>query len=210
MNADSTQWERIFQRDGHVYPEPVPTVIRFTDMLIAQGSHSVLDLGCGTGRHTVHMAQRGLTATGMDNSPTALRLSSEWLNREHLKADLLLADMRCPFPFNDRSFDAVLSVQVIHHARLATVIGTADEITRVTRPGGLVLLSVPLRKAVEEDASEFVEIETNTIVPSDGDEKGLPHHLFSPDEFRGIFPEFEVVDLSIVIDKIIVLTAIKK
>lgn len=210
MNLEPTQWEMIFRRDGHVYPEPVPTVIRFAEMLAERGLHSVLDLGCGNGRHTVYAAQKGFRATGMDNSPTALRLSHEWLTRERLKADLALADMRYPFPFMERSFDAVISVQVIHHARLATVIGTANEITRITRPGGLILLSVPLRKAVEEDALQHEEVEPNTLIPLDGDEKGLPHHLFSPDEFRGIFPEFNVIDLSIVIEKIIVLTAIKK
>ena len=81
------------------------------------------------------------------------------------------------------------------------------EIADAVKVADFVMILVPdeLMAAVYHE-----EIEPNTLIPLDGDEKGLPHHLFSLDEFRGIFPEFDVIDLSIVIEKIIVLTAIKK
>jgi hypothetical protein len=104
----------------------------------------------------------------------------------------------------------VLSTQVIHHALLATVIATAQEIQRVVCSGGVILISVPARKAIEEDAPAHNEIEPNTFVPTNGSEKGLPHHLFTPDEFRTIFPRFEVLDLQVIDDRIIALTALKR
>ena len=209
MNMETGQWEQIFRREGHVFPEPAPLVIRFADLLKEQGARSILDIGCGTGRHTILMAQRGMISAGLDESPTALRLAHEWLRRERLDADLILADMRQTLPFESDSFDAVLSTQVIHHALLRTVIGTAREIQRIVRTGGHILISVPARKAIAEDAPEHDEIEPNTFVPTSGSEKGLPHHLFTPDEFRGIFPEFTVSDLRVVQDRIIALTASK-
>jgi len=209
MHLETDQWEKIFQRDGHVFPEPAPLVIRFADLLKERGAKSILDIGCGTGRHLLHMVRNGLRTTGLDNAPTALKLTHEWLKKEQLGANLLLADMRQPLPFGSDSFDAVLSTQVIHHARLATLIGTAREIERIVRKGGCILVSVPARKAIAEDAPAHNEIEPNTYVPTSGSEKGLPHHLFTPDEFRDIFPQFEVFDLRVIDDRIIALTALK-
>lgn len=208
MNTDPSPWELIFQEGGYQYPEPRPQVVRFTEALKARGLTDVLDLGCGRGRHVVHMAAQGLRVSGLDNAPTALKLTRQGLETERLRADLLLADMRQPLPFANDSFDAVLSTQVIHHALLATVLRTAHEIQRIVRRGGMVLVSVPARKAIQEDAPHE-EIEPNTFVPLGGPEMGLPHHLFAPDEFRGIFPQFEALDLQVFDERIIALMAHK-
>ena len=210
MPAEPSQWEQIFRSAGHVLPEPAARVIQFAEKLRARGARSILDLGCGSGRHVVHMSKIGLRVTGLDNAPTALKLTREWLQQEQLESNLILADMRQPLPFGNDSFDAVLSTQVIHHALLATVIATAQEIQRVVCSGGVVLISVPARKAIEEDAPAHNEIEQNTFVPTSGGEKGLPHHLFTPDEFRLLFPQFEVLDLQVIDNRIIALTASKR
>lgn len=209
MDSEPSQWEKIFRRDGYVFPEARPLVMHFADALIERNLVSALDLGCGTGCHVVHMAQKELRVTGLDNAPTALKLAKEWLNRERLDASLVLSDMRQPLPFRNDSFDAVLSTQVIHHARLAVVTQTASEIQRIVCQGGMILISVPTRKAIAEDAPQHHEIEPNTFVPTTGSEKGLPHHLFSPEELRGIFPQFKVLDLRVIDERIIALTALK-
>ena len=209
MDSEPTQWEKIFRQDGRVFPEPRPRVVRFTELLLELGLHTVLDLGCGTGRHVIHMAAKGLRVSGSDNAPTALKLTRQWLKEAGLTADLVLSDMRQPMPFKDNSFDALLSAQVIHHALLATVLDTAREIERVVRRDGLILVSVPTRKAISEDAPEHEEIEPNTFVPKSGTEAGLPHHLFSPDEFPRIFPRFKVMDLQVHDDRVMVFQGIR-
>ena len=210
MNSESTQWEKILKKDGYQCPEPRPPVVHFTKMLKEHDLTSVLDLGCGRGRHVLHMAQQGLRVSGIDNAPTALKLTKQLMDMEQLSADMILADMRQPLPFGDGSFDAVLSTQVIHHALLATVIQTANEIQRIVRTGGMILISVPAWKAIEEDSPQPNEIEPHTFIPTSGDEVGLPHHLFTPEEFRDIFSQFEVIDLQVIEDRIIALNAQKR
>jgi SAM-dependent methyltransferase len=209
MDSEPSQWEKIFQRDGRVFADVPPPVRQFADTLIKRGPISVLDLGCGTGRHIVHMAQKGLYVTGLDNAPTALQLAGEWLKKERLDANLVLSDMRQPLPFGSESFDAVLSTQVIHHALLADVRGTAREIQRIVCRGGMILVSVPTRKAIAEDAPQHIEIEPDTFIPTTGDEQGLPHHLFAPEELQDIFPQFETLALRVIDNRIITLTALK-
>jgi SAM-dependent methyltransferase len=209
MSMEPSQWEQIFMHAGHVFPAPAPRVIQFAERLKEHGVRSVLDLGCGSGRHVVHMTYEGFHVTGLDSAPTGLKLTREWLQREHLEADLLLADMRQPLPFKDESFEAVVSTQVIHHALLATVLATAQEIQRVICRRGIILISVPAHREIAMEGEASIEIEPHTFVPVSGSEKGLPHHLFTPDEFRAIFPQFQVVDLQIIDDRIIALTASK-
>lgn len=209
MDSEPSPWEKIFRQAGRVFPAPRPRVVRFTELLLELGLHTVLDLGCGTGRHVIHMAGKGLRVCGSDNAPTALKLTRQWLMDEGLTADLVLSDMRQPMPFKDNSFDALLSTQVIHHALLAAVLGTAREIERILRRDGLILVSVPTRKAITEDAPEHEEIEPDTFVPTSGTEAGLPHHLFTPEEFQRIFPRFKGMDLQVYDDRVMVLQAIR-
>ena len=209
MQPQANQWEEIFKNAGHVLPEPTPLLIQFARYLREKGAQRVLDLGCGSGRHVVHLENNGFHAVGLDYAPTGLKLTHAWLQKEHLEADLLLADMRQPLPFCSDSFDAVISTQVIHHARLVSVLATAIEIQRLVCPGGMILITVPARREIAMDGQDSEEIEPNTFIPTSGSEKGLPHHLFTPDEFQAIFPQCEVQDLRMIDDRIIALTASK-
>jgi SAM-dependent methyltransferase len=53
----------------------------------------VLDLGCGTGRHLVHLAGRGYGVTGVDMSAEMLRLAAKKLDRCGLSARLVRGDI---------------------------------------------------------------------------------------------------------------------
>ena len=190
-------WEDVYQRDGHVFTETQSVVSDFAGLLERYGKTGTrfLDVGCGNGRHLVFFSRLGYHVTGLDSAPSAIRLANEWLQRDGLGGSLLLSDSRSPFPIADASFDVLLSTQVIHHALLETVLFTIEEITRVVRPGGFILISVPVFKENDESEEQWEEVERHTFVPLSGIEKGLPHHLFTPDEFGECFPAFEILSL---------------
>ena len=193
MKSADHPWEKIFRNEGRCFPEPFT---RFNEVVQAfkdHGCSEILDLGCGSGRHLVHLAKEGFTAFGLDISPTGLRLTQEWMVEECLKADLVLADMREPLPFRDDSFKGVLSTQVIHHARIAAVRKAIQEIWRVLVSGGVAFVTVSGRK----NDVEAEEIEPGTIVPTTGPEKGLPHHIFSEEALKMEFRNFHLIDVSV-------------
>lgn len=205
-------WEDIYRRDGHVFTDLPPIAAPFAELLDEHCCQSLLDLGCGNGRFLVHFARRGLHVTGLDSAPTALKLAREWLVRESLDGTLLQADTRVRLPFADNSFDALLSTQVIHHARLELVLGAISEIARVVKPGGVVLVSVPVYRPREgnEEFNESDEIEYHTFVPRSGSEAGLPHHLFTQEEFGAAFPGFDTLSLGLHGERVLAFTGRKK
>ncbi len=194
MNWTTHPWEDIYRRDGRVFPKPFPRFGEVVDAFSAHGCREILDLGCGSGRHVVHLAKQGFQVLGVDISPTALGLTKAWLREEGHEAALILADTRQPLPFREYSLDAVLSTQVIHHALMEGVRLAISEIHRVLVPGGLAFVTVSGRK---DAGVEFDEIEPGTFVPLMGPEVGLPHHIFSVAELRAEFSDFDLMEVSI-------------
>jgi SAM-dependent methyltransferase len=193
MKSSDHPWDEIFKSEGRFFPEPFP---RFNEVVQIFKDHScseILDLGCGSGRHLIHLAKEGFKASGLDISPTGIHMTQEWVDGEGLEADLVLADMREPLPFCEGSFTGVLSTQVIHHARIAGVRSAIQEIWRVLVSGGVAFATVSGRK----DEGEFEEIEPGTIVPLTGPEKGLPHHIFSEEALKEEFQDFHLLDFSV-------------
>jgi SAM-dependent methyltransferase len=209
MNMELTDkpWDAIFKRDGRVFHEPAEIVIKFAGLLAEHGCTHVFDLGCGSGRHTVFLAQNGFSLYAGDNSPAALCLTRHWLAEQSLSAKLVLTDSRQTLPFRTGAFDGLLTTQVIHHAKLAVVRGTAAEISRVVRPGGLLLVTVPAN--VKSDG-ESVEIERNTFVPLTGSEKGFPHHIFTPEELCDSFESFRTFEVAVLGGVVIALLGVRK
>ena len=95
-----------------------------------------LDVGCGTGVLAERLAGQGYEMTGVDPSEGMLEvLAKRAPNVTGVRAsgDAL--------PFEDGSFDLVLTVAALHHiAAPDSVRATLAEMVRVARPGGRVLI----------------------------------------------------------------------
>jgi ubiquinone/menaquinone biosynthesis C-methylase UbiE len=91
------------------------TFIEWLHRNVARRSR-VLDLGCGTGRQCVRMAEKGYRIVGVDISEEMVRVAKK--NIESLgideNADFVLADAE-HLPLVDESFDACIAVGTLHH-----------------------------------------------------------------------------------------------
>ena len=98
-----------------------------------QAGWEVLDVACGNGNATLAAARSGTHATGIDYVPELLEGGRERAVAEGLDVEFRVGDAE-DLPVADGYFDAVLSVFGVmfapDHQR------AANEIIRVTRPGG--------------------------------------------------------------------------
>jgi SAM-dependent methyltransferase len=142
----------------------------------------------------VALAARGFDVIAIDISLSGLAQTRAWLRETGRGAPLAQADTRDALPFASASIDAVFTNRVIHHALLAQVRLAISEMRRVLRPHGLAFITLPGRR---EEESTVVQIEPGTFVPQEGQEKGLPHHLFTEAEVYTEFAAFKILHMEI-------------
>ncbi len=207
MQDDATVWNTIFAREGLVFVNPHEDMPHLADLLSQRRAHTLLDLGCGTGRHVLYFGERDFDVYGIDSASAGLASTQHRLTEANLTAHLMQCDIFETLPFGDAFFDAILSVQVIHHARLAQIVALVDEMARILTSGGLLFVTVP---ELQNQGTHFQQIEPGTFMPLDGIEAGLPHHYFTPEELRELFRTFSILDIHLDRDQHYCLTAAKR
>jgi len=108
----------------------------------------VLDLGCGTGRHTSAVARlKQVIAIGLDiNLADAREAKKRLLYEQELGVQgggvwgILVADVTA-LPFKDNAFDCVICSEVLEHVPRQD--SAIHEATRIVRPGKDLVISVP-------------------------------------------------------------------
>ena len=98
----------------------------------------VLDAGCGMGRHSVLLAERGYEVEGLELSPHLLELMRRQSRRT---IPTYCADLANPPPALNNGYDAVVGFFILHH--LPDLEAAFAGVARMTRPGGPVVFIEP-------------------------------------------------------------------
>ena len=98
----------------------------------------VLDVATGTGHAALAAARRDAVVVGIDYVPALLDIARRRAAAEDLEADFAEADAE-DLPYGDGAFDYVLSAIGVMFA--ADHQRAADEMVRVTRPGGRIAVA---------------------------------------------------------------------
>ncbi len=120
--------------------------VDFRHLPLAPGS-TVLDLGCGEGRHVISAyVNADVTAIGVDLALPDLQTTREkfqpFAEPGHSRKHFGLASAKAlQLPFADHSFDVVICSEVLEH--IPDYQAALAEIQRVLKPGGLFCASVP-------------------------------------------------------------------
>lgn len=98
----------------------------------------VLDVGCGTGRHSIRLASQGAAVTALDFSSGMLDRVKAKPGWERIR--LMQHDLTQPLPLPSTAFDRVLCALVVDH--IADLVGLFGELRRVCRAEGFIVISV--------------------------------------------------------------------
>jgi SAM-dependent methyltransferase len=110
-------------------------VSHFARQVQATGAGRVIDLGCGPGLLTRHLAELGLTTVGVDVSPEMLRIAAN-----HNPGTELIEASLTELPVADGRAGGVFCWYVVHHVPDEALGQAFAEVARVLRPGGQLML----------------------------------------------------------------------
>jgi len=129
--------ERENQRYDAGFENPIEVEEEAMFSLLPQGrTGALLDIGCGMGRISLELQNRGYDVTGIDFSSVAVRRAVE----RRVKAQVSDVDAD-GLRFPDATFDVAWAGDVIEH--LFDPIFALKEVRRVLKPGGVLLMTVP-------------------------------------------------------------------
>jgi len=156
-STPKSQWEYIYQTIP-VNQIPWETgkpssdlLLLFRKKLIKRGM-KVLDLGCGLGTQTRFMAKKGVFATGIDISETAIKRAREQVLKDTMSlggirnelgigVNFIVGDV-AKMPFPNGAFDFIYDRGCYHHLNLIQRKGYIKEVSRVLAPNGLLHMMV--------------------------------------------------------------------
>ena len=87
-------WDSIYSKEGEVQKDALPTVVSAAELFKSASVKNVLDLGCGTGRHSIFLANSGFVVTATDISEHGVTITQKRAQEKGLNIKVLCHDMR--------------------------------------------------------------------------------------------------------------------
>ena len=97
----------------------------------------VLDVACGTGAVGRMLAKKGNDVVGVDSSHDMVEIG----RKKAGKNPMFVVSDSSKMPFRKRTFDVSLITFAFHHMPREVILGTLDEMRRVTKKGGKIIIA---------------------------------------------------------------------
>lgn len=153
MEDTKKEFEKSFA-EGHLYNRQTQDE-RHQKMLLDSlhifGASRVLDLGTGTGYLAFPIAKihKDCLVTGLDIVDETLQRNKEIAKKEKLENIEFVTYDGINIPFENNSFDAVITRYCLHH--FVEMQDMFHEIYRILKPGGQLLLADPTPNVLDKD-----------------------------------------------------------
>ena len=162
------RWALVYDHDANPLPALEEPIVR--EAVGDARGLTVLDLGCGTGRHALWLAAAGAVVTAADFSEGMLAEARRKPGAAAVR--FLTHDLNEPFPFPGGAFDLVVSGLVLEHLRDLTRF--FDEAHRVLRaPGRAVVSAMHPAMLLRGSQARFTDPASGEVVQPGS----FPHQL---------------------------------
>ncbi|MHC4160261.1 MAG: class I SAM-dependent methyltransferase [Planctomycetota bacterium] len=145
-----------------------------------------IDLGCGAGNYAVYLAARGFDVTGVDFSPTAIKIAKENAKTKGVKCDFLAADVLDQLGDIDQTWDFAYGWGLLHHIFPDQRQKYVENVYRILNPKGKYLsLCFSQKDTGFEGSGKYRKTDIGSVI-----------YFSSEDELRKLFkPYFQIIDL---------------
>lgn len=189
------EWDQRWRDPEHraEWLEPEVLVRATVPLLRQRDITSVLDVGCGIGRHARFLAAEGFTCAGIDGSAAGIDFARQQAAACGLAIDYRIGEFYA-LPFDDHSFGLVIAWNVLYHGDGATAQRALREICRVLKPGGLYVGTMLSKRNARYGQGR--EVSRDTFVIDGGEEdKAHPHFYCDAATLVAMHQGLEVIEL---------------
>lgn len=145
-----------------------------------------IDLGCGTGNYALYLAKMGFDVTGIDISPSAIKMAKKNAGSKALNPSFISADMLGELKEFTEPFDFAYDWEVLHHIFPEDRKKYLKNVHRILSSGGKYLSVCFSEKDPHFGGSgKYRETPLGTVL-----------YFSSEDELKDLFsPHFHILDL---------------
>jgi len=129
------EWSEIYDSNENLTRDLDQKVTR--DTLADQHFNSILELGCGTGKNTVYLAQIGTNVHALDFSQGMIEKAREKVRAGNVRFEI--ADLTKHWHCEDQAYDLITCNLVLEH--IADLSHIFSEAARTLQPGGKFLIN---------------------------------------------------------------------
>ena len=130
FNPEAESYDKWYTSKAGAFIDLLQTTAVF-DLLMPQKEMRILDVGCGTGNYSLKLKNIGCEVVGVDVSEKMLDIFKLKLDNQKTNIELHLLQSNT-LPFEDESFDAVISVTAVEF--MNNLNESIDEMFRVLKP----------------------------------------------------------------------------
>jgi malonyl-CoA O-methyltransferase len=163
VQAGYAAWAPYYDDDGNPLTALEGPAVRAWFGPIA--GRRALDIGCGTGRHTLALLEAGASeVVALDLTPEMMARAREKNRGAGARVHWVRHALPGPLPFRDATFDlAVLGLVAEHVVDLARAL---EEVARILTPGGRCILSaLHPDRTIEGQRARFIDPQTGLRRP---------------------------------------------
>lgn len=107
---------------------------------------SILDVGCGSGRNLLYLANMGHRVMGVDHNEEAIKMIQDIAQKEDLpQVNTQLHDLNQPLNLGAKRYDLVLSTVTLQFLNLKRIPALLTELQDATNTNGYHFLIVPIQ-----------------------------------------------------------------
>lgn len=176
IKSKAWDWSSIPETSWNkVSDEFLPVALRWQNM----GKQTVLDIGCGRGRHSLYLAEMGFKVTATDLSSDGIAQLNERSRKMSLEGNIttLVCDM-LDLRFDKGQFDCVLAFHSVFHTDYRGLKKIVNNITDFLNDSGSLYITFNSKSNRAYSDPVNKRIDEYTIIKTQGFEKGIPHtHL---------------------------------
>ena len=186
-------WEKIYASQGRVQIDVLDTAIEAKNIFKENKFVDILDLGCGTGRHTLMLADNGFNVHACDLSQTGIDITKGLMDDLGLENVTFSLQNMYSLKLESESQDGILCIWVQGHGVLDQVKEGINQAHRVLRKGGIFYTDFVTTDDTTYGIGE--QIAPNTFLGGRPGEEEIPHYYTTKEALKELFKAYSDVTI---------------